>query len=34
MKKVLEETVEEFSTRFMKVYNSIPAEFHPPTRVA
>jgi hypothetical protein len=26
MKRALEETVQEFSTRFMRIYNSIPAE--------
>jgi hypothetical protein len=30
MKKASEETVQEFSARFMKVYNSIPAEVQPP----
>jgi hypothetical protein len=30
MKKVPEEMVQEFSTRFMKVYNSIPVEVQPP----
>jgi hypothetical protein len=34
MKKVLEETVKEFSSRFMKVYNSIPGEVQPPLGVA
>ena len=30
MKKSLEETVQEFSASFLKVYNSIPAKFKPP----
>ena len=32
MKRSLDETVQEFSTRFMKVYNAIPAEVKPPPR--
>jgi hypothetical protein len=34
MRKALEETVQEFSTCFLKVYNSIPVEVKPPTGVA
>jgi hypothetical protein len=34
MKKALEEMVQEFSARFLKVYNSIPAEVKPPPGVA
>jgi len=34
MKKPSKETVQELSAHFMKVYNSIPAEFHPPLEVA
>jgi hypothetical protein len=30
MKKTLEETVQEFSAHFLKVYKSIPAEVKPP----
>jgi len=33
MKKAPEETVQEFSTCFMKVYTSIPVEFRPPPGV-
>jgi hypothetical protein len=33
MKKAPEETVQEFSAHFMKVYNSIPAEVQPPPGV-
>jgi hypothetical protein len=32
MKKALEEMMQEFSARFMKVYNSIPVEVQPPPR--
>jgi hypothetical protein len=32
MKKASEEIVQEFLARFMKVYNSIPAEVQPPPR--
>jgi hypothetical protein len=34
MKKAPEEMVWEFSARFLKVYNSIPAEVKPPLSVA
>jgi hypothetical protein len=34
MKKAPEETVQEFSARFLKVYNSIPAEVKPPPGAA
>jgi hypothetical protein len=34
MRKAPEETVHEFSAHFLKVYNSIPAEFKPPPGVA
>ena len=34
MKRALEEMMQEFSTRFMKVYNSIPTEVQPPLRAA
>jgi hypothetical protein len=34
MKKAPEETMQEFSTHFLKVYNSIPAEVKPPPGVA
>jgi hypothetical protein len=34
MKKAPEETVQEFSAHFMKVYNSIPAEVQPPPGAA
>jgi hypothetical protein len=33
MKKAMEETVQEFSARFLKVYDSIPVEVKPPPRV-
>jgi hypothetical protein len=33
MKKALEEMVQEFSTHFMKVYKSIPAEVQPAPEV-
>jgi hypothetical protein len=32
MKRASEETVQEFSAHFMRVYNSIPAEVQPPPR--
>jgi hypothetical protein len=34
MKRAPEETVQDFSARFMKVYNSIPAEVKPPPGAA
>jgi hypothetical protein len=34
MRRSPDETVQEFSTRFIKVYNSIPTEVKPPPRVA
>jgi hypothetical protein len=34
MKRMLEETVQDFSAHFMRVYNSIPVEFQPPPEAA
>ena len=34
MRRSHNETVQEFSTRFIKVYNSIPTEVNPPPRDA
>jgi hypothetical protein len=34
MRRSLDETVQEFSSRFMKFYNSIPTEVKPPPRAA
>ena len=34
MRRSPDETVQEFSARFIKVYNSIPTEVKPPLRVA
>jgi hypothetical protein len=34
MRRSRDETIQEFSTRFMKVYNSIPTEVKPPPKAA
>jgi hypothetical protein len=34
MRRAPDETIQEFSARFIKVYNSIPTEVKPPLRVA